>query len=120
MLTREQIIAAITERRRETLTVNVPEWGGDLAVARMSVEDLERTGLDSGERTVAVMTRVIATCLVGDDGERLFTDEQAADIAQGEIDVVARVFAKCLEVNGLISEKLAEAMQGFAAAQPDA
>lgn len=93
MLTREDILAARGKIKRETVTV--PELGGAVIIQGMRGVDRDEfeTSLFVGEgkdRKVDaknLRARLCVKCIVNEQGERLFSDEDAA--ALGEIDASA-------------------------------
>lgn len=118
-LSREEIIAAINTRASETTPVDVPEWGGDVLIRRLSAADAERSGMTGDQKTPELVARVIAMSLVDDAGERLFSEADVAELAKVDVAVAARVFAACVKANGLSSDELDEAVAAFAEAQRD-
>ena len=116
-LSKEQILAAIAERRKTVAVVSVPEWGGDVCIRRLNAAEVERTGLADGKRDVGVFTKVIAACLTDDDGAPLFTDTDAEALADADLATVVRVFGEVMRVNDLMDEDLEEALRGFSNAQ---
>lgn len=118
-LTRDEVLAAIAQRRAEHKTVQVPEWGGDILVRRLTPEDVERTGLADGKRDAQMFARVIAASCVNDDGTPSFTDADVTALADADMGTVSRVFAEIVRLNGLGDKDLEEAVQAFEKAQRD-
>lgn len=114
-LTREQILAARRDRKPHRLEVS--EWGGDVFIRVLSAED--QMALADGEATKDTPIRVLLFSLVDEAGNRLFTDDDAAELAKEDWPVIMRVFAESARLNGLSTKELDEAMEGFAQA-PDA
>lgn len=120
VLSRDEILAAVDARALETAEVDVPEWGGTVLVRLMNANDVERTGLADGERDASMFPKVIAACVVDEEGNPMFSPDDVAALARVDMMVAARVFAEIMRVNGLADEELEEAVQSFAAARPGA
>lgn len=112
-LTRQQILAARKDRKPTRL--EVPEWGGDVFIRVLSVED-QLQWEDMPQREVVMRCLVIA--LVDEDGRRIFEDGDETELAREEFPVIMRVFSEVAKVNGLTSKELDDAMASFVAA-PD-
>jgi len=119
-LTREQILEAIKTRAEETVVVHVPEWGGDILIRRMTASEAERSGLASDDaETPEKIARVLAMSVVDEDGNLAFTTKDIQALAKIDVGAAAKVFTKCIEINGLSSDELDAAVEAFAEAQPD-
>lgn len=117
-LTRDDIVSAITARAKEVTRIDVPEWGGEVCVRRLTAAGVESTGLTGDERDPQMPARFVAACLADEDGAPLFTTEEATALQAADMAVMARVFSECIRVNGLMSASLEEAVASFADAQP--
>lgn len=97
MLTKEQILAA-PDLKRETVTVL--EWGGDVIVSEMTAADKDayELGLFDGEganRTLKrdnMRARTLSFCLVDENGDRMFTEEEVVKLGKKNGKVVSRLF----------------------------
>ncbi len=117
-LSREGILRAIETRGRETVPVEVPEWGGTVHVRRLSYAELQEIGLEEGSRPSAEqVVRLVASCLADPRGERLFSDEDAPQLARADVGAFTRVLLEALRVNGLASAELEKMVEGFGRAQ---
>ena len=100
-----------------TEEVDVPEWGGTVLVRGL-------TGLERDEYEVSMMVRyggemvqdlanarakLVAKCVVGDDGKRLFTDADAGALGEKSGAVIDRIFDVACRLSGLRGEDV-EAM----------
>lgn len=119
MLTKEEILAAIGERRKSVETIDVPEWGGSIGVRRMTADDVERTGMADGKRDATMFPKIIAACVCDENGDALFSDDDVKALAEVDMATAARVFAQIMKVNGLADEDMEEAVASFAAAQSE-
>lgn len=120
-LSAEDIVAAIGQRRRDTVTIAVPEWGGDVHIRRLSAADLEATGMMSGGdvNTADVARAVLARSLCDEAGEPLFRPETVHILDDADATVTLRLFTECARINGLMTDELEDMTRTFAAAQPD-
>ena len=83
LLTKGDILNA---RDLKTETVAVPEWGGDVIVRTMTgaERDAFASGLidkDGKPQLTGYRHRLLATCIVGEDGQRLFADSDIEALA---------------------------------------
>jgi hypothetical protein len=114
-LTREQILAARRDRKPHRFAV--PEWGGDVFIRVLSAEDQMLLADETDPKQTPI--KVLLFSLVGEDGERLFADEDFTELVKEDWPVIMRVFQEAAHLNGLSTKELDEAMAGFAEA-PDA
>lgn len=111
-LTRDQILSA--RRGRKPTALEVPEWGGTVYIRVLSAEDqLAIADSDGGVTPV----KVLVACLVDENGERLFSGEDATELGKEDFPVILRVFAEVARLNGLSSKELDEAMESFGIAR---
>jgi len=104
MLTREQILGA----RPVLGSLEVPEWGGAVAIRRIGALDVAALSdeQDSGRRTVLMVRFGVAA----EDGQPLFTAEDDAWLAQQPWDLTLRVARAVAEHSGISAP--AEAIAG--------
>jgi hypothetical protein len=110
-LTKDQILQADD---RPTQTVNVPEWGGEVIIKTMT--GAERSRYDAGNRRLQddsyvvdlenLPAKLLSRCLIGDDGEPLFT---VAELNQRSAKVLTRLFEVATKMNGLSPDSADEA-----------
>lgn len=97
-LNRDAILAADDLETRE---VEVPEWGGSVRVRAMTVGD-QAVFLDAEKGGEAdFLARFVTRVCVGEDGKRLFADEDAEALKEKSMAAVKRVWAVAAELNGL-------------------
>lgn len=120
-LTKEQIEAAVAARAADVAKIEVPEWGGDVYLRKLSAQAVEQLGLADGKRDAATVAKTIAYSLTEEDGTPLYDDVEAggAIFAQLDMATVARVFAECMRVNELLDEDMEAALARFTEAQHD-
>lgn len=115
-LTRDAILSAVDVKREK---VSVPEWGGDVFIATMS-----GTARDAWEQTLVVRkngksepnlenmrARLVVACLVDENGERLFKDEDAVALGKKSSKVLERLAQVAQRVNGIGDTEL-ESLEG--------
>jgi hypothetical protein len=100
--------------------VDVPEWGG-----AVYVRGLTGTERDQWEDSIAKVTvindqrrvnmtminaraRLAAMTMIGEDGARLFTDQDVQKLAQKSAAALNRVFTVAQRLSGLTAEDVAE------------
>ncbi len=110
MLTKEQILEVddlVTE------VVAVPEWGGDVLVRTLPGYDRDRfeqqvVGLGSGEIVENLRARLVAKCLVDDEGNLLFEESDVVLLGKKSSKALDAVFAVCQRLCGLREEDVKE------------
>ncbi len=105
-LNREQILKAAD---KNTVIVDVPEWGGEVIVATMSGFARDRfeasvVGKNGGVNTINIRAKLAANTLVDEKGELLFTEDDIAKLGNKSAAALERVFAASQKLN-LISSK---------------
>lgn len=113
LLTREAILAA-EDKKRERIAV--PEWGGDVFVATMTgaARDAWEQSLiiRKGNRTEPNMAnmraRLVAATVVDDAGQRLFTDDDVAELGKRSAIALERVCKVAQRLNGIGDDDLEE------------
>ena len=108
-LTREQILAS--RKGRKPVLLEVPEWGGEVYVRVLSAAD--QMVLSDGVEPKEMAIKVILHCLVDEDGERIFGDDDVDELAKEDFPVIMRVFGFVAKQNGLSTKELEEAMENF-------
>ncbi len=121
-LSKDDILKAADNAPEE---VHVPEWGGTVLVRGMTGRErdafevsLMTTGR-GGRREVSpvnVRAKVIARCVVDDDGNRLFTDADAAELGERSAAAVDRVYAVAARLSGMSDEDQENMTRDFALA----
>lgn len=108
--------------------VDVPEWGG-----AVRVKGLNGVESDAWEASLVTVTstkgrrgsgvpeltpnmknaraRLVCLCLVDDDGNRLFTDDQVGELAAKSAAVLRRVFDVACRLSG-IGDEVVEELEG--------
>lgn len=105
-LTKNQILTA---NDLETREVDVPEWGGSVTVKALSGKERDAweasLRVTRGKQTAAdtsnIRAKLVARALIGDDGERLFSDQDIAALGDKSALVLDRLFDVIAEMSGL-------------------
>jgi hypothetical protein len=108
ILSREQILAA-QDLRREKVTV--PEWGGDVFVKALT--GLERDGFDmsliGADRKADLLgarAKLAVRCIVDENGERLFGDDDVQFLAAKSATALERIGRVAQRLNGMGDSEL--------------
>lgn len=115
MSLREQILASQADRK--PVPLDVPEWGVTVWLKQMTVAD--QVALSEDVKPADMPVAVLLQCLVDDEGERIFTDDDAEALSRESFPIVLRVFAEAARLNGLSSKELDEAMSSFEQARSE-
>jgi hypothetical protein len=112
LLTRDQILEA-DDLPREV--VEVPEWGGEVYVAAMTGADRDRfdesiqgRGGDDRVSMENYRARLLARCLVGEDGKRLFSEQDVEALGRKSSAALGRLFSVAIRLNRLRKEDVDE------------
>jgi len=117
MLSRQQILEA---EDRPTVTVEVPEWGGSVCIRSMSGaerDSFEKQFMD--EKASNIRAQFLVKCLVDDDGNRIFSDKEAAALGNKSGAVLTRLFEEASRLNHLSADDVEELAGNSEATQSD-
>ncbi len=106
ILKREDIFAC---KESETLTLEVPEWGGEVIVALMTSSDMDayESSLltNKGKLKLAnARAKLLAAALVDETGKQIFTAADVAALGRKSSKAVTRIYNAVLKFNS-INEK---------------
>jgi len=113
LLTKDQILNADD---RDSIEVEVPEWGGTVLISAMSAAErdafeagmLDTKGKSDAKRLQNFRARFIASCIVDNDGNRLFSDKDIVALGRKSSAPVSRLFDECRKLNGMTDDDVAE------------
>lgn len=118
LLGREAILGAVD---LPTVDVEVPEWGGTVRVRMLT--GTERDAFEAGTvirqgkkveaNLVNIRARLVALCVVDENGLRLFTEADAEKLGQKSGAALGRVFEAAQKINGLTEGAAAAAEEQF-------
>ena len=106
VLSKEQILQA-DDLRRET--VEVPEWGGEVLLRELRGRErdaFEEGSMDS-KRNVTMTNmraRLVAASAIDEQGERLFSNKEAAALGDKSATALNRLFEVCCRLSGITSD----------------
>jgi hypothetical protein len=121
-LSRDDILKAADNEPEE---VDVPEWGGSVLVRGMTGRERDAFELSmlqpgrGGRRVVDpanVRAKLVARCCVDDDGNRLFTDADVAELGGKSAAAVDRVYAAAARLSGMGADDQEDLVRDFALA----
>ena len=109
ILNKDQILQADDRR---TQTVEVPEWGGTVIVKTLSGterDQFEESILAGVKRDFkGVRAKLVALSIIGEDGERLFTFEEAELLGEKSSLALDRVFGVAQRLSGFTTKDMEE------------
>jgi hypothetical protein len=120
VLNRADLAAARAANASKTIDLDVPEWGGRVRLRTMTGTERDayeaeivgtRGGKDRRLNLANMRARLVARCMLGDDGQPLFNYRNPADIDElGSMDAAGldRVFSECQHINGLTERDIEE------------
>lgn len=100
LLSKDQILAC-SDLRSEV--VSMPEWGGEIKIKAMSVEDqiefekLNKKCKDASE----IVCNTLLFCCVNENGDRLFDEADIKLLQKKSFRSVEKLFRACLALNSL-------------------
>jgi len=112
-LTRDAILQAEDLERR---TIPVPEWGGDVLIRALTGAERDayeasmhqQRGKEMIRNLANVRAKLVAKCAIDEDGNRLFTDQDANALGRKSAAALDRVFEACAELSRLTDEDIDE------------
>ncbi len=103
--------------RGKPVLIDVPEWPVAVYARKLSAQD--QIELSDGSDAKELPFKIILHCVVDENGERVFSDEDEPILRDEEFPVVMRVFGFVAKLNGLSSKELEDAMANFVPAQDE-
>jgi hypothetical protein len=97
---------------RDSVTVDVEEWGGEVVLCVPSAGDFDgwssRHSDGDGKFSVTSTTRteLVAMCLVDADGKRMFSSKELEQLGSKSLAVIADLFDRCKELCGITEEDI--------------
>lgn len=121
MLTKEQILSADDIVKE---IVHVPEWGGDVMVTTISGAQRDRyeqemAGIGKGKVVENFRARLLAKCIVGEDGKPMFDHDEVVLLGKKSCKALDRVFEACQRLNGFSDKDVEELEKNSEASQGD-
>lgn len=120
LLSKEQILKADD---LEVLTLEVPEWGGNVAMRALSAserikweQDVFPNGVVDTEK---FLTALVARSLIDNEGKRLFTDDEFSALSGKNPAVLGRLREAAAKLNKMGADDQKEAEKNSAAGLAD-
>lgn len=110
LLTKEQILSA---NDRDTKTINVPKWGGDVIISVMSSkakDAFEASILDGKGNTNLknVRAKLVAACIVDETGKLMFSESDIEKLGEKSAVSLDLIYMECLKLNKVGDEEIEE------------
>lgn len=111
LLNRDEILAADDVKFE---TVPVPEWGGEVRVraitasARDTFEQAAYAAHRDKKPLVNIRARMAAMCIVGEDGNQLFSESDIDALGKKSAVAMDRVYAAVAKLNALSDQDIKE------------
>lgn len=115
VLNREQILGALDLKNEP---VDVPEWGGQVLVSVMSgaARDALMDTLATPQSSSRFQGVVIASTVVDEAGKPVFSADDVEALTRKNPDVMARVVAVAMRLNGIGTKAISDAEKNSEAA----
>lgn len=99
----------------------VPEWGGEVRLKALTAAErdafeastVEIRGGKQKQNLRNLRARLVALCIVDEDGKRVFESGDVARLGEKSAQALNRLFEKCNEMNGLSDSDIDELTEGF-------
>lgn len=118
ILTKDQILQVDDKRTQE---VDVPEWGGSVIVKTLSGDErdqFEESILSGAKRDFkGVRAKLVALSIIGEDGKRLFTFEEAKLLGEKSARALDRVFGVAQRLSGFTTKDMEELTENLSGGQ---
>src|SRR3990167_4764050 len=109
LLTKEQIFA-VSDLDKQT--VSVPEWGGDVVIRTMTGSErdafeqslFDQKGKSAKANMQNLRAKLLAFCLVDDEGGRMFTEHDVGKLGAKSAKVLYRLYTLARDMNGIGAE----------------
>lgn len=105
VLTKDQILGAVDFNFVE---IEVPEWGGTVRIRGLSAAERDQfeARLGVSNDLTNMRARLVVSCLVDDDGNRIFKDSEARELGNKNAAVMTRLFDEVRNLSGMSDEAL--------------
>ncbi len=120
LLNREQVLQADDLKYED---IDVPEWGegAQVRVRRLSGSERDAfeasltsgVGKDTKMNLANLRARLVAKSAIGEDGRRLFTDDDVRALGRKSSAPLDRLFEACQKLSGLSNEDVERLAENF-------
>lgn len=118
ILTKDQILQADDKRTQE---VEVPEWGGRVIVKTLSGDERDQfeDSIMRGDKRdfKGIRSKLVALSAVDENGERLFTFEEAKLLGEKSARALDRVFGAAQKLSGFTTKDMEELTENLSEGQ---
>lgn len=105
-LDRASILAA---EDRETESVSVPEWGGDVMVRTITAGERDRWELSTQRKKVEdIRGSLVALTVCDEEGNLLFSPEDVKELSKKSSAPMQRIFNAAVRINRISNEDVSE------------
>ncbi len=111
---------------RPVVEFEVPEWNVTVRLRGMTGTDRDafenhvtKGGQEGSMNIVGMRAKMVAACLVNENGERIASTKDEAALGSKSAAALDRLFAKCMELNGMSKEDEEKLREGFDATDSD-
>lgn len=120
ILNKDQILQADDKK---TEKVEVPEWGGTVIIRTLTGterDQFEESILSGNKRDFkGVRAKLVALSIIGENGERLFTFEEAKLLGEKSARALDRVFGVAQRLSGFTNKDVEELAENLPSGQSD-
>jgi len=97
----------------KTKQIEVPEWGGDVIISTMSGFARDRfetsiLGKNGSMNTANIRAKLVASCLVDDKGNLLFTESDIVKLGKKSCTALDRIFEEAQKLNHIGENEIDE------------
>ena len=112
-MNRDQILGA---RDLVIQDVPVPEWNGTVKVRMLTVAERDRVSQAAEKSPAEFRAALVVSTLLGDDGERIFADDETALVLGKSSAAVDRIFLAAARLNRIVGDAVGDAEKNSDAA----
>lgn len=115
LLTKEQILGA---DRRKSVDVPVKEWGGSVRLKELTADErdmweneafsISQDGKSAKFNPQHTRARLVVRCIIGEDGKRMFTDDEVAAVGSLSAGSVQKLFNAAQKLNAISASDMEE------------
>lgn len=108
ILTKDEILK---QEDAKTMTIEVPEWGGEVIISTMSGFARDRfetsvMGKNGGANLVNIRAKLVAASLIDEEGNMLFTEADVVKLGKKSCTALDRIFDAAQKLNHLGEKEL--------------
>lgn len=103
----------LDKKDNKSKTIEVPEWGGEVIVSTMSGFARDRfeasvLGKNGGVNTANIRAKLVAACLVNEEGKLLFTEDDIIKLGGKSCTALDRIFEEAQTLNSIGEKEIEE------------